>query len=69
MRKLSTAEIRFMQALAESRSGQYLLKPNMNPAPYKTMVDLGLLAATVKSGEGVALSLTQAGRAASTPIN
>lgn len=69
MRKLSTAEIRFMQALAESRSGQYLLKPNMNPAPYKAMVDLGLLAATPRAGEGVTLSLTQAGRAASTPLN
>lgn len=69
MRKLSTAEIRFMQALAESRSGQYLLKPTMNAAPYRTMVELGLLATTVKAGEGVALSLTQAGRAAATPLN
>ena len=58
-----------MQALAESRSGQYVLKPSANPAPYKTMVDLGLLAATVKTGEGVALSLTQAGRAASSKLN
>lgn len=69
MRKLSTAEIRFMQALAESRSGQYVLKSNMNPAPYKAMVDLGLLAASAKAGEGVTLSLTQAGRAATQPLS